>query len=77
MPARSAAPASASPTREDTKSDCTFTFVDASEKPLRASVFVIWQVSWTASDGSGGSFGRAVTGAPFSLEVDEAQAVTD
>jgi hypothetical protein len=40
-------------------------------------VFVIWQVSWTASDGSGGSFGRAVTGAPFSIEVDEAQAVTD
>ena len=59
------------------ESDCTFTFADASEKPLRASVFVSWQVSWTASDGSGGSFGRAVTGAPFSLEVDEAQAVTD
>ena len=59
------------------QSDCTYTFADAHEKPLKASVFVTWKVSWSASDGSGGSFGQAVTGAPFSLDVDEAQAVTD
>jgi hypothetical protein len=62
-------------------SDCTFTFTRTSDDvrggKFRASVLVTWQVTWTASDGSGGTFGRAVTGAPFSIDVDEAQAVTD
>ena len=62
-------------------SNCTFTFThtSANEKggKFHASVFVTWQVTWIASDGTSGSFGRAVTGAPVAIDVDEAQAVTD
>jgi hypothetical protein len=61
--------------------DCTYTFTETSDHQrggrFHASVLVTWQVAWTASNGASGTFGRAVTGAPFTIDVDEAQAVTD
>jgi hypothetical protein len=69
------------PYKRGGSSECTYTFTQTSDHQragrFHASVMVTWQVTWTASNGTGGSFGRAVTGAPFTIHVDEAQAVTN
>ncbi|HET7489162.1 MAG TPA: hypothetical protein VFJ85_14620 [Acidimicrobiales bacterium] len=64
---------------EDQSSDCTFTYLESSAHQPRlrypASATMVFDISWSATNGESGSLGQASTTTNFSMRVAEGQAL--
>lgn len=50
-------------------SGCSYTYTQATTNPLTATVSIRWQITWTGSDGMGGTLPVQVTSASQQLQV--------